>query len=310
MANFLVLLFMFAAFFGGSGLGLSAAQAAKIKVAATTGTLGALTAEIGGELVEVTTLSAPSEDPHYVDARPNLVLVLNQAQLLVATGLELEIGWLPNLRASARNPEIGVGGRGYWEASTALSHLADVPQGKVDRAQGDIHPGGNPHFLYDPRAGAEVAIGLGTKLAEIDPANAAAYVMRAQSVAAACRKLAADEQARFGALPAEKRVHVTSHASWPYLLNWLALTETATVEPKPGIAPSPAHVADVLGRMRGAGVKALLQEEFYPRGTSEKLVQLAGSKMVVVHGAARPGEETYTDYVRHIAEALYAAISG
>ena len=309
MGNLLVLLFMFAAFFGGSGLGLSMAQA-KVKVAATTGTLAALAAEVGGELVEVTTLSAPSEDPHYVDARPNLVLVLNQAQLLIATGLELEVGWLPNLRASARNPEIGVGGRGYWEASTALSHLADVPQGKIDRAQGDIHPGGNPHFLYDPRAGAEVAIGIGTKLAEIDPANAATYVTRAQSVAAACRKLAANERARFDALPAEKRVLVTYHASWPYLLNWLGLTETATVEPKPGIAPSPAHVADVLGRMRGAGVKAHLQEEVYPRSTSEKLVQLAGAHLVVVHGAARPGEETYTDYVRHISEALHAAISG
>lgn len=309
MGNLLVLLFMFAAFFGGPGLGLSAAQA-KVKVAATTGTLGALAAEVGGDLVEVTTLSAPSEDPHYVDARPNLVLVLNQAQLLIATGLELEVGWLPNLQKSARNPEISAGGRGYWEAATALSRLAEVPQGKIDRAQGDIHPGGNPHFLYDPRAGAEVAIGIGTKLAEIDPANAAAYVTRAQTVAAACRKLAADEQARFGALPAEKRAIVTYHASWPYLLNWLALTETATVEPKPGIAPSPAHVADVLGRMRGAGVKALLQEEFYPRGTSEKLVQLAGGKMVVVHGAARPGEETYADYVRHISEALYAAIGG
>ena len=309
MGNVLVLLFMFAAFFGGTGLGLSAAQA-KVKIAATTGTLGALAAEVGGDLVEVTTLSAPSEDPHYVDARPNLVLVLNQAQLLVATGLELEIGWLPNLQKSARNPEIAAGGRGYWDASTALSRLTDVPHGKVDRAQGDIHPGGNPHFLYDPRAGAEVAIGLGTKLAEIDPENAATYVTRAQTVAAACRKLAADEQARFGALPASKRTIVTYHASWPYLLNWLSLTEAATVEPKPGIAPSPAHVADVLGRMRGAGVKALLQEEFYPRGTSEKLVQLAGGQLVVVHGAARPGEETYTDYVRHISEALYAAISG
>lgn len=289
------------------GLGISSAQA-KVKVAATTGTLAALAAEVGGDLVDVTPLSSPAEDPHYVDARPNLVLVLNQAQLLVATGLELEVGWLPNLQKSARNADIAAGGRGYFEAASALSRLEEVPQGRIDRAQGDIHPGGNPHFLYDPRAGAEVAIGLGTKLAELDPTNAARYVTNAQAVATRCRKLATEQAARFGALAAGRRQVVTYHASWPYLLGWLGLTEAATVEPKPGIAPNPAHVAEVLGRMRATGARALLQEEFYPRGTSEKLVQLAGGQLVVVHGAVRFGEETYTDYVQHIAEALYAVV--
>jgi zinc/manganese transport system substrate-binding protein len=283
---------------------------AKVRVAATTGTLAAIAGDVGGELVEVTALSAPTEDPHYVDARPNLVLTLNHADLLVATGLELEVGWLPNLQKSARNPEIGPGGRGYYEAHTALSHLAEVPTGRVDRAQGDIHAGGNPHYLYDPRAGAEVAIGLGTKLAELDPANAATYVTRAQSVAAKYRAVGETQRARFGALPAEKRRVVSYHASWPYLLDWLTLEQVETVEPKPGIAPSPAHVATVLQRMRATGAKAVLQEEFYPRGTSEKLSSLAGAKLVVVPGAVRFGTQTYPEFVGQIAEALHAALGG
>jgi zinc/manganese transport system substrate-binding protein len=283
---------------------------AKVRVATTTGTLAAIVADVGGELVEVTALSAPTEDPHYVDARPNLVLTLNHADLLVATGLELEVGWLPNLQKSARNPRIGLGGQGYYEAHSGLSHLADAQTGRIDRAQGDIHPGGNPHYLYDPRAAAEVAIGLGTKLAELDPTNAATYVTRAQRVAATYRGLAEAQRARFAALPAEKRRVVSYHASWPYLLDWLALEQVETIEPKPGIAPSPAHVAEVLQRMRATGARAVLQEEFYPRATSEKLSSLAGAKLVVVPGAVRFGTQTYPEFVGQIAEALHAAING
>jgi len=283
---------------------------AKVRIVGTTGTLAAIAADVGGEFVEVTSLSAPTEDPHYVDARPNLILSLNRADLLVATGLELEVGWLPNLQKSARNPKIGTGGRGYYEAHTGLSRLLEVQTGRVDRAQGDLHSGGNPHFLYDPRAAAEVAIGLGTKLAELDPSNAATYVTRAQSVAARYRKVGDTQRARFSELPAAKRRIISYHASWAYLLDWLALEQIETIEPKPGIAPSPAHVVTVLQRMRVTGAKTVLQEEFYPRGTSEKLTSLAGAKLVVVPGAVRFGTQTYPEFVGQITEAIHAALGG
>ena len=148
--------------------------AARLAVATTTPSLGALVKEIGGDRVEVTPLSAPSEDPHYVDARPSLILTLNKADLLVTMGMELESGWLPNLQTQARNAKILRGGPGYLEASAFVQPL-EVPTGKLDRAMGDLHPGGNPHYLHDARAAARVVTGLGERMAQLDPLNAQEY---------------------------------------------------------------------------------------------------------------------------------------
>src|SRR5690349_5761679 len=121
---------------------------ATVRVVATLPSLAALVQEVGGAEVEVQALAAPTEDPHYVDARPNLILKLNRADLLVVNGLELEIGWLPALQVAARNGKVQVGGPGYLDVSQFVT-LLETPVGKVDRAMGDLHPGGNPHFLNE-----------------------------------------------------------------------------------------------------------------------------------------------------------------
>jgi hypothetical protein len=147
---------------------------AALKVVATVPDLAALARAVGGERVEVTALALPTQDPHFVDAKPSLALELNRADLLLAIGLGLESGWLPTLQTGARNPRILAGSPGYWEASSAV-RLLEVPEAPVDRSAGDIHPGGNPHFLYDPRAALVVAKALAARLAQVDPAGASAY---------------------------------------------------------------------------------------------------------------------------------------
>lgn len=144
---------------------------AKVKVVATLPDLAALTTAVGGDLVEVRALASPDEDPHYVDPRPDFILALNRADMVVLNGMQLEASWLNPLLVQARNGKVQSGAPGHVDASTVVQAL-EVPA-TVDRAQGDVHPGGNPHFLFDPRAARPVATLIGQRLAAIDPPNAA-----------------------------------------------------------------------------------------------------------------------------------------
>lgn len=282
---------------------------AAIKVVATLPTLAAVAREVGGKNVEVSALAQSTEDPHYVDARPNLIVKLNQADLLIINGLELEVGWLPTLQSSARNAKILSGGTGFLDASRVV-HLMDVPTGKVDRAMGDLHPGGNPHFLFDPRAVAQVAVAVGDKLAELDGPNAATYKANAAALSKSLLTLAGEQIARFTALPPAKRNVVSYHKSLIYLTNWLNLNELATVEPKPGVPPDPGHVASVLKTMRGSGAKVILQEEFYPSNTSQTIVKLLPGSVVSIHGGVRFDQnETVATHLKALADEVYNALS-
>ena len=282
---------------------------AKLKVVATLPDLAALAAEVIGDDGEVMVLAAPNQDPHYVDGRPSYILALNQADLLLANGLELEIGWLPPLQVAARNPKIQTGAPGYFDASGYV-HRLEVPTGKVDRAQGDIHGGGNPHFTHDPRAMAHVALGLGERLAQLDGLHAADYRKRATATARTLEQFAAAERARFDTLPTERRRVISYHASFAYLYDWLGLQQADTVEPRPGIKPSPAQISRLLKRMRSDGLKLIIQEAYYPKKTSTVLAKLAKAQVVVVPGGARFNKgERYLDRVKRTSEEIYNAIS-
>jgi hypothetical protein len=155
---------------------------AAVRVVATLPSLAAIARELGGADATVESMLPPNIDPHFADAKPSLVVTLSRADLLVENGLELEVGWLPALVQQSRNAKLAPGANGRFDASTVVRRL-EVPRGAVDRAQGDVHPGGNPHFLYDPRAGAAIARALATRLASIDPTHAAGYQSRAAAMA-------------------------------------------------------------------------------------------------------------------------------
>jgi len=279
---------------------------AKISVVTSTADLAALVRDVAGDLANVTAMAAPNQDVHYVDARPNLTLILNRADLLVVNGLELEIGWLPSLITNARNSKIQPGGTGYFDASTQIRPLQ--VHARVDRSMGDIHPGGNPHYMHDPRAAADVVLGLGSALAKVDPANAADYRLNAARTAERYREFASAERERFMALPSAARKVVSYHDSLVYLLDWLGLEQAATLEPRPGIPPNPGHVAEVLKIIRGQKVRVIIQEEYYPARTSETLAKMAPAILILLPGGTRENE-SYLDRAQKSSKAIYAELS-
>jgi len=219
------------------------------------------------------------------------------------------VGWLPALQVASRNSAIQVGGAGYLDASRFVQ-LQGVPSTRIDRAMGDIHPGGNPHFLFDPRAVSAVAAGVQALFEALDPAHAEDYAANAKAFRKGLLKLARAEAARFAALPAERRRVVVYHKSMKYLLDWLGLEELIAVEPKPGIPPSPGHTAKVLEAMKAAGTPLILQEEFYPTSTSKTLARLAGATLLRIPGGVRFEDgQTYAEHLREITGGIHDALA-
>lgn len=287
-----------------------AALAGKLKVVATLPSLAAIAAEVGGDDVEVVTLATKNEDPHFVDPRPNYVLELNSADLIVFNGMELEVGWLPPLLTQCRNPGLVAGKPGHFDASAFITPQG-VPTGKVERSQGDVHASGNPHYLFDARSGARVAAALAERMAELDPAHEDGYLERGDRMVAELETFAREQATRFGELSDDKRRIVAYHASLGYLKDWLGLHEAATIEPLPGVAPDPGHVAAVLKTIKTDRVPLIVQERFYPSSTAEKLAELSGARLIMLDGNADfAAGERYIDYLRRLTDALYEPLAG
>ncbi len=276
--------------------------AAEMRVVASTPDLAAIAQAIGGQRVKVTALALPSQDPHFVDARPHLALDLAKADLLIVIGAELEIGWLPTLITGARNDKILPGAPGYLDAST-LVDLLDVPKGKVDRSQGDIHPGGNPHFLLDPRRAEKVAVGIGRRLSELDPAGKDAYLTGTKAFVAELRTARQGYEKKLERL--RGRPIVGYHKSLTYLADWLGLDVVDHLEPKPGIPPNPRHVAQVVELGRARKVVALLQEAWFGTGTSKVAADKMGAQLIVIPGMTNfQGGQTYLQFVAAVVAKL------
>lgn len=292
-------------FVGCAGITSSAAWA-DLNVVATVPDLAALAKEVGGKHASVKAIAVPSQDPHHVDAKPNLVLDLNRADLLVSVGLQLEIGWLPVLLTNARNPAIQPGNPGYLECAQFV-RLLEVPQQPVDRSMGDIHPGGNPHYLHDPRRGAEVAKGIAARMGELDPQNRQAYQANLASFLKrldAARRGWEQRMERFRGTPI-----VGYHRTLAYLAEWLGFTEVEFLEPKPGIPPSPAHVARLIAIGRERKVRLVLQETYYPTTTSAFAAQKLGAALVRLPASTdTPRGQTYLEHIGGIVGLLEKAL--
>jgi len=265
-----------------------------IRVVTTTQDLESLAREIGGDKVEVLGLAKGYQDPHNVDPKPSFILAVSRADLLIAVGRELEIGWLPPLITQSRNPKIQPGAAGYLDASGNVKIL-EIPTGQLTRAMGDVHPSGNPHYWLDPNNGRLIAQAIQRKLAELSP-NDKAYF--AERYADFDRRLAAAEKKWDATMAPYKGTKlVTYHRSWPNFMERFGLDVMGYVEPKPGIPPSPTHTLELIAEMKRQGAKLVVMESYFDAKTPNKIAAEAGGTVVTLSPSVG-GEKAATDYVQ------------
>ena len=252
--------------------------AAALRVFATVPEWGALAKEIGGDQVQVSTAATALQDPHRIDARPSLIARARSADLLIATGAELEIGWLPAVQRESGNSRIQSGQAGYFEAAQHVAML-DIPA-RLDRADGDVHAGGNPQIQTDPRNILKVGEALVQRMKQIDPANAAGYDSRWRGFSERWRaSLARWEKA---ALPLKGVAVITQHKAWVYLFDWLGLREVGTLEPKPGVEPTVAHLSLVRDQAANSRPRMVIRATYNSARPAEWLSAEAKLPIVVL----------------------------
>jgi zinc/manganese transport system substrate-binding protein len=265
---------LFSVLLATAGLPASAA----LKVLATTPDWGALTQELGGDQVNVYVATTAMQDVHRVEAKPSLVARARSADLVVATGAELEVGWLPVLIQESGNARVQPGAAGYFEAAPAL-RLLEVPS-KLDRSMGDIHPQGNPHVQLDPHNIQAVARALSAKLSQLDPGQAAFYAARARDFDA--RWDAAIKRWESRAAPLKGAPVVVMHRDQAYLCHWLGLVEVASIEPKPGVPPTAAYLGTLVGKLTTTPAKLILLNAYNDPKAANWLAERVHTPVVVL----------------------------
>ncbi|MGD2128656.1 MAG: zinc ABC transporter substrate-binding protein [Lysobacterales bacterium] len=240
----------------------------------------ALAEEIGGGHVDTTSATNPLQDPHYIQARPSLIARVRKADLVVCSGAQLEIGWLPMLLGKANNARVLPGKDGFLETSTLVKRL-DIPK-SVDRSQGDMHPQGNPHIQTNPHNIARVAQVLGQRMGQLDPDNASVYASGTEDFLQRWNAAMVKWEAR-GKPLSGKRV-VAHHKSWAYLEDWLGLQEVGTLEPVPGIPPTAAHLSELLAQLGtdGTGAAFIIRAPFQSPKASQWLQERTGIPAVMI----------------------------
>jgi len=256
---------------------LSPAQAA-LNVFATVPEWGALVDELGGDKVKVYVATTATQDPHHIEAKPSLIARARNADLVVATGAELEVGWLPLVLQQAGNPKLRAGQPGYFEAANYVT-LLDKPA-RLDRAEGDVHAAGDPHIQTDPRNIARVSQALATRLAELDPANADAYRARYKAFDDKWRAAIARWE-REGA-PLRGVPILVQHKAFTYLIAWLGMKEVAALEPKPGVEPTVSYLSEVLATIQRQPVKMVIRAAYQSDRASQWIAERAKIVPVVL----------------------------
>jgi zinc/manganese transport system substrate-binding protein len=251
---------------------------AALKVLATTADWGALVTELGGEQVNVYTATTAFQDVHRVDAKPSLIARTRTADLVVASGAELEIGWLPVLLQESGNAKIQPGSPGYFEAASAV-RLLDVPSA-VDRSMGDIHPLGNPHIQLDPHNIALVAQALSVRLAQLDGKNADYYTKRGADFQARWSQAITRWEAE--AAPLKAVPIVVIHTDQRYLANWLGLNQLAAIEPKPGVPPSAGYLAQLVTKLGATPPKMILRNAYNDPKAADWLAERVHAQVVLL----------------------------
>jgi zinc/manganese transport system substrate-binding protein len=273
---------------------INASADSKIRIMTATTDLASLAQEVGGDRVDVESVARGYQDPHFVDPKPSFLLKLSKAELLIVVGLELEIGWLPPLITQSSNPRIQVGAPGYFDASR-FARILELPTGQVTRAEGDVHPLGNPHYWLDPDNGLRIAKGIQTKLSEMRPNDAAYFAQRYDAFEQRLKQ--SDQQWQAQMKPYAGRKVVTYHRSWPNFAEHFGLNVVGYVEPRPGIPPSPQHTVELIGQMKREGVKVIMVEPYFDLKTPNSIARETGAQVVVLMPSVG-GEKEITDYFK------------
>ena len=281
---------------------------AKLNVVATTPELAAIAQAIGNDRVEVTSLAKPTEDPHFVTPKPSFIVKLNRADGLIEGGAELELGWLPPVLDSARNAKLALGAPGRLQAATVVSML-EVPT-TLDRSRGDIHALGNPHFMTDPLNGkvvaqriAEMFATLSPKDADVFKANLAKFNERLDAKMVEWQKLLS---------PFAGRRLVAYHNTWPYFAQRFGLKIDLFLEPKPGIPPTPANLADVIARMKAENIRVVIVEPYQNRKTAERVAAETGAVVLdfcQFPGGVKGSEGGYIELLDYLVRTLAKALA-
>ena len=273
---------------------MPAVAGAQVKVVTTTEDLGSLTREVGGDKVAVTALAKGYQDPHFVDAKPSFILALSKADLLIAVGRELEIGWLTPLLTSSRNSKVQPGNNGYLDASLTVKIL-ELPTGQITRAMGDVHPMGNPHYWLEPGNGRRMAQAIRDKLTELSPADKGYFAQRYTDFD---QRLAAAEKKWDATMAPYKGTKiVTYHRSWPNFMDRFGLDVMGYVEPKPGIPPSPSHTLELIDAMKSQNAKLIVVEPYFDLKTPQAIANQIGGKVMVLAPSVGGSKEA-TDYIQ------------
>ena len=261
---------------------------AKMQLVASTPALGQIAEAVGGDNIEVLVLARVGQDAHFVPPKPTLARHLADADVVLFTGLDLEIGWLPRLIDASRNPAIRPGRPGYIDGSQFLPQVVGKPSGLVTRAMGDVHPDGNPHWWLDPLSGAAVASGLANRFASLDPSKAGVYRKNAADFTAMIKKRMLTWRAVLHGIGPV----VTYHDSFRYFVERFEIQVLGYIEPKPGVEPSTAHLDELIRHMRQDRVHSLWVEPYHNTRTARRVAELSGARLLILpdsvegHGAA------------------------
>jgi zinc/manganese transport system substrate-binding protein len=293
---------------GTLGLLLAFSAQAKLNIVATTPDLASIAKEVGGDKVDITTLARPTEDPHFVDAKPSFIVKLNKAAALVEGGAELEVGWLPALLAGARNDKLASGQPGRILCNEGVRML-EVPTA-LTRAEGDIHPLGNPHFVVDPVNARIIALHLVDAFSKLDSGSAAAFQANGKKFVDALDAKLTEWTAKLAPFKGAKVV--SYHKSWPYFGERFGLEMDLFLEPKPGIPPSPAHLASVITKMKDEHARVIIVDPYLNRKTAETVARSTDAKVVDVAqfpGGVKGTEGGYVQLLDYLVNSLAKALA-
>jgi zinc/manganese transport system substrate-binding protein len=277
----------------GAWSGVARAQG-KLNVISTTEDLASIAREVGGDRITIESIAKGYQDPHFVEAKPSFILKLQKADVLIVVGRDLEIGWLPPLVQQSRNGKIQPGADGYLDASLG-ARILEMPTGQITRAEGDVHPLGNPHYWLDPENGKRIAKEIADKFDQLRPNDRAYFDQRSTDFTT---RLDAAEKRWLAMMAPYKGTKVTTyHRSFPNFAERFGLEIIGYVEPRPGIPPTPQHTLDLMNEMKRQMVKIVMVEPYFDLKTPEAIGRETGAHVLVMPPSVGGVKET-TDYFK------------